>query len=151
MKTASTRWVSGARYLQGAAFLVFGLNGFLNFMPTPPMPEAAAQFAGALAATSYMFPLVKGTEIAVGLLLLSGRFVPLALTLIAPIIVNIVAFHAFLAPAGLALPVVLLATELYLAWSYRDAFAPLLRAIAKPYAARERDSSAPSSAARAAA
>jgi uncharacterized membrane protein YphA (DoxX/SURF4 family) len=140
MKANSTKWASVARYAQGAGFLVFGLNGFLHFLPQPPMPAAAGQFAGALAATGYMFPLIKGTEVVAGALLLSGRYVPLALTLLAPVLVNILAFHAFLAPAGLALPLVLLATELYLAWSYRDSFAPMLRAAAQPRPARERTS-----------
>jgi hypothetical protein len=66
--------------------------------------------------------------VAAGLLLLSNRCVPLALALLAPILVNIIAFHAFLAPSGLALPLVLLGLELYLARSYRDAFAPMLQA-----------------------
>jgi hypothetical protein len=116
------------RYILGAAFTVFGLNGFLHFLPQPPAPAAAMSFAGALAATRYMFPLIKGTEVIAGLLLLGNRYVTLALALLAPVLVNIVAFHAFLAPAGLPLPLVLLAAELYLAWSYRDAYAPMLRA-----------------------
>jgi hypothetical protein len=116
-----------ARYLQGSVFLLFGLNGFLHFLPQPPAPEAATSFAGALFATGYMLPLIKGTEIVSAVLLLGNRFVPLALALIAPVIVNILAFHAFLAPAGLALPLLLLTTELVLAWSYRDAFASMLK------------------------
>jgi hypothetical protein len=125
-----------ARYLLGAGFVLFGLNGFLHFLPQPPAPPAAAMsFAGALLATGYMFPLIKGTEVIAGLLLLSNRWVPLALTLLAPVLVNIVAFHLFLAPAGLAIPFVLLAAELYLAWSYRDAYAPMLRARVPPKAA----------------
>jgi hypothetical protein len=119
---------TAARLIQGAAFFTFGLNGFLHFLPMPPAPAAAGSFLGALVATGYMLPLIKGTEVLTGLLLLGNRFVPLALTLIAPVLVNILAFHTFLAPAGLALPLVLLATELYLAWSYREAFAPMLRA-----------------------
>ena len=119
---------AAARVVLGLAFFVFGLNGFLHFLPQPPMSGPAANFAGALFATGYMFPLIKGTEVAASLLLLSNRFVPLALALLAPVLVNIVAFHAFLAPAGLALPIVLLALELFLARSYRDAFAPMLQA-----------------------
>src|SRR5262252_8536288 len=125
--SASRKLPTAARLIQGAAFFTFGLNGFLHFLPAPPPPAAAGAFLGALFATGYMFPLIKGTEVLTGLLLLSNRYVPLALTLIAPVIVNIIAFHAFLAPAGLALPIVLLATEVYLAWSYRDAFAPMLK------------------------
>ena len=135
MKTS--KWVSAARYVQGAAFFVFGLNGFLHFLPQPPAPEAAQHFAGALAATGYMFPLIKGTEVVAGLLLLLGRFVPLSLVLIAPVVVNIVLFHLFLAPSGLALPLILLATELYLAWSYRRVFAPLFQPVAQPSALRD--------------
>jgi hypothetical protein len=92
------------------------------------MSGPPANFAGALLATGYMFPLIKGTEVVAGLLLLANRFVPLALALLAPVLVNIVAFHGFLAPAGLALPVVLLVLELYLARSYWDAFSPMLQA-----------------------
>jgi hypothetical protein len=123
-----------ARYLLGGAFVLFGLNGFLQFLPAPPPPPPAAlSFASALQATGYMFPLIKGTEVIAGLLLLGNRFVPLALTLLAPVLVNILAFHVFLAPAGLLLPFVLLAAELVLAWSYRDAFVPMLRARVAPH------------------
>ncbi|HKP61824.1 MAG TPA: DoxX family protein [Polyangiales bacterium] len=123
------------RYLLGFGFVLFGLNGFLHFLPQPPAPAAAMSFAGALFATGYMFPLIKSIEIAAGLLLLSNRWVPLALTLLAPLLVNIVAFHLFLAPAGLAIPILFLAAELYLAWSYRDAYVPMLRARVEPKAA----------------
>src|SRR3954463_9485846 len=122
-----------ARVVLGLAFFVFGLNGFLHFLPQPPMSGPPAEFAGALFATGYMFPLIKGTEVAASLLLLSNRYVPLALALLAPVLVNIVAFHAFLAPAGLVLPIILLALELYLAHSYRDAFAPMLQARSEPH------------------
>jgi hypothetical protein len=132
MKNTSTVWVSVARYVQGAIFFVFGLNGFLQFLPAPPTTEAASRFGMALFETGYMFPLIKGTEVLVGVLLLGNRFVPLALTVIAPVIVNIVAFHLFLAPAGLAFPLLLVVTELYLAWSYRHMYAPLLRRTAVP-------------------
>ncbi len=132
MTNSSTKLATGARLVQGAAFLVFGLNGFLHFLPMPAPPPAAGAFFGALFATGYMLPLIKGTEVVTAVLLLSNRYVPLALALIAPVIVNIVAFHAFLAPAGIALPLLLLATELTLAWSYRKAFAPMLRSRVTP-------------------
>jgi hypothetical protein len=135
--TTSRKIATGARILQGAAFLTFGLNGFLHFLPMPAPPPAAGAYLGALFATGYMFPLIKGTEVLTGVLLLANRFVPLALALIAPVIVNIVAFHAFLAPAGLALPLVLLVTELVLAWSYRNAYAPMLRGVTAPAASND--------------
>jgi hypothetical protein len=74
-----------------------------------------------------MFPLIKGTEVVAGLMLLSGRFVPLALTILAPVVLNIVAFHLFLAPAGLAVPMVIVGLGIYLAYTERAVFAPLLR------------------------
>jgi uncharacterized membrane protein YphA (DoxX/SURF4 family) len=124
--------VVGARILLGLIFFVFGLNFFLHFLPQPPAPPAAAAFAGAMFATGYLFVLVKVVEVASGVLLLSGRFIPLALALLAPIVVNIVFFHAFLAPAGIPLPLVVLALELFLAWSYRSVYRPMLSARAVP-------------------
>jgi uncharacterized membrane protein YphA (DoxX/SURF4 family) len=131
---------SGARYvpmiariLMGLLFFVFGLNGFLNFIPAPKtMPEGAMAFAVALTKTGYMFPLIKGTEVVVGALLLSNSFVPLALVLIAPNIVNILLFHAFLEPSGLPIPTVILVLELYLVWSYRKAYGPMFAMRARP-------------------
>lgn len=137
MTVSSKKIATAARILQGAAFLTFGLNGFFHFLPMPPPPPAAGAFFGALFATGYMLPLIKGTEVVTAVMLLSNRFVPLALALIAPIIVNILAFHAFLAPAGIALPLVLLATELVIAYSYRDAFRSMLRARVTPTASDE--------------
>ena len=81
------------------------------------------------------FPLLKGTEVIAGALLLANRHVPLALAVLAPIVVNIVGFHAFLAPAGLPLALAALALLLVLAWAYRDAFAPMLRRHVAPVAA----------------
>jgi uncharacterized membrane protein YphA (DoxX/SURF4 family) len=74
---------TAARLLLGGIFFVFGLNGFLGFLPQPPLSDAGGAFLGALAATGYMFPLIKGTEVVAGLLLLGNRFVPLAITLLA--------------------------------------------------------------------
>ncbi len=122
----------------GLMFFVFGLNGFLHFIPEPktPMPEAAGAFAGALMKTGYMFPLVMGTQLLAGVLLLLNRFVPLALALIAPIIVGIATFHIFLAPSGLGPGLVALVLELYLAWAYRNAFGPMLAMRTEPASAK---------------
>jgi hypothetical protein len=137
-----TRRLPGvARVLMGALFLMagsFGLAMAAGLVSPPPpgsMPAGAADFMMAMAKTGYMFWLLKLTEAAVGLLLLSNRFVPLALAAIAPVVVNIVAFHAFLAPSGLAVPVVLLGLEVALAWAYRGAFRSVLAARARPEAA----------------
>jgi hypothetical protein len=121
-----TRHLAAAsRLLLGLIFAVFGLNFFLHFLPQPGVPPAAAAFAGALFASGYVFPVIKSIEVVAGVLLLTRTAVPFALVLLAPIIVNIVAFHALLAPAGLPLALVVLATELHLAWVHRRAFAPL--------------------------
>jgi hypothetical protein len=121
---------TGARVLLGLVFFVCGLDGFLHFLPQPTEPpsEGAMAFAIALIKSGYMFPLIKGTEVAAGALLLANRFVPLALVVIAPVIVNIFAFHAFLAPSGLALASVLVALEIALGWAHRRAYRPLLTA-----------------------
>jgi hypothetical protein len=119
---------TAARLLVGAVFTIFGLNGFLGFIPMPPPEGIAAAFMGGLGASGYFFPLLKGTEVVAGLLLLGNRFVPLALTVLAPIVVNILAFHLFLAPAGLAVPLIVTAAGIYLAYTEREIFAPVLRA-----------------------
>jgi uncharacterized membrane protein YphA (DoxX/SURF4 family) len=116
------------RVILGLVFFVFGWNGFLHFLPQPPPPAPAANLLGAMIGSGYLMALVKGTEVLAGALLLANRFVPLALAVLAPVLVNIAAFHAFLAPAGLPLVIVLIAVEVYLAWAYRAAFAPMLRA-----------------------
>jgi uncharacterized membrane protein YphA (DoxX/SURF4 family) len=115
-----------ARILLGFVFVLFGLNGFLQFLPKPAtMPEAAVSFFAGMAATGYMLPLLFGTQIGGGALLLIGM-VPLALVILAPVIVNIVAFHVFIAPDGLPLAIVVGLLALFLAWRNRDAYRPLL-------------------------
>ncbi len=114
-----------ARVLLGLVFFVFGLNGFLHFLPQPPHEGVAATFIGGLAASGYFFPLLKGTEVAAGALLLANRFVPLALVVLAPVVVNIFAFHAALDPKGLGMAIVLVALEIGVAWAHRKAYAPL--------------------------
>lgn len=116
------------RVLLGLVFLTFGLNHFVPFLPAqPPPPPGVMAFVGALV-TSHLLTLVKGVEVVAGLLLLGNRFVPLALALLAPIVVGIVWFHAVLAPEGVAIGVFVLALELGLAFLHRDAFLPMLRA-----------------------
>ena len=115
-----------ARYLASLIFLVMGLNGFLHFIPLPPPDGVAGQFIGALFASHYLI-LIFGLQVIAGVLLLTNRFVPLALAILAPVIVNILAFHALMAPSGLpmALFVALLWTLIFV--DARSAFAPLFR------------------------
>ena len=117
-----------ARILLGLPLIVFGLNGFFNFIPPPttPLPEKAAAFAGALANTGYMMQLIGATQLIVGLLLGLNRFVPLALALFAPFIVNSIAFHLRLEHSGLPMATVFLVLEVYLAWAYRNTYRPML-------------------------
>jgi uncharacterized membrane protein YphA (DoxX/SURF4 family) len=112
----------------GFIFLAFGLNGFVHFIPQMKMPNAALEFFIGLAATHYMLPLLFITQAVCGALLIVGLFVPLALALLAPIIVNIFLFHVFLAPEGISVAVIVVAVEVFLVWAYRDSYAPMLRA-----------------------
>jgi putative oxidoreductase len=90
-----------ARILLGLAFLTFGLNGFLHFIPSGPMPTGVAgQFVGALVESHFMW-MVSGFQVLCGLLLLVNRFVPLALVILAAEIVNILSFHLLMNPAGI--------------------------------------------------
>jgi hypothetical protein len=98
MKIASTI----ARYLLGVVFLTFGLNGFLHFIPMPPPTGVAAQFFGALF-VSRLYIVIFLLQIAPAILLLVNRYAPLALTILGPVIFNILCFHIFMAPAGLPL------------------------------------------------
>ncbi|MBV2168678.1 MAG: DoxX family protein [Bdellovibrio sp.] len=109
-----------ARLLLGFVFFASGLMGLLNLVPPPPdLPERLVTFNTGLAASGYFFTLLKGTETVCGLLLLSGFFVPLALVVLAPIVLNIFLVHAFMAPSGLPLAIVL-----GLLLSYLSFFAP---------------------------
>jgi len=127
-----------ARVTLGLIFFVFGLNYFFKFLPAPPPPpEQALAYLGGLMAGGYVFPLIKTIEIVAGAALIANRFVPLALTLLAPIIVNIAAFHFLLAPSY-GMPIVLIGLELVLAWTHRAAFLPMLRARLEEAPASER-------------
>jgi uncharacterized membrane protein YphA (DoxX/SURF4 family) len=123
----------------GFCFLAFGLNGFVHFIPAVRLGNPALEFFLGLAATGYMLPLLYITQATAGALLLVGLYVPLALALLAPVIINIFLFHVFLAPQGLPLALILAAFEVSLAWAYRDCFAPMLQAYAIPDDQLERD------------
>src|SRR3984893_8307312 len=90
------------RYLAGVLFLVMWLSGFLNFIPFPPPTGVAAQFMGDLYVSHYLW-VIFAFQVVGGLLLLVNRYVPLAVALLAPVLVNILTFHVLMAPAGLPL------------------------------------------------
>jgi len=117
-----------ARYLLGAVFFVFGLNGFLNFIKLPPMPPQAGEFLEGMMKTGYLTKVVKGTEVVCGALLLAGVAVPFALVMLTPILLNIVLFHVYLTPPKDAVPAfVYLALHLFLVWRYRAYYKPLFK------------------------
>jgi putative oxidoreductase len=122
---------TGARYLLGLIYFIFGLNGFLNFIPLPPLPDAAGAYLGALNSTGYFFPLLKGTEVLAALLLLSGFAAPLALILLAPITIHIFLFHFVLTPGAdkIALPILMIALHVTAAAAYKNLYQPLFRKV----------------------
>lgn len=116
-----------ARVLLGLIFVFFGVVGALA--PETDMGERGDAFIGVLKDTGYLWPLVKATEVTSGLLLITGIFVPLALVLLAPVVLNILLFHLFLSPSpgGLSVAVLVLALGAYLAHHHRSSFAAILR------------------------
>jgi putative oxidoreductase len=91
-----------SRFFLGLIFLIFGLNGFLHFVPMPPPSGVAGQFLGALFVSKHLL-VVSALQVILGALLLINRYVPLALTILAPIIVNILLYHVLMNPTGLGL------------------------------------------------
>ena len=116
-----------ARILLGLVFVVFGSNIFLHFIPMPPQnPSLATDFSKALMESHYMY-VVGFCQVAGGLILLTGRFIPLGLTLLGPVIVNILCFHIFLNHQGWQLASVVAALALFLLWRHRANFAGFLK------------------------
>ncbi|HZQ41629.1 MAG TPA: DoxX family protein [Acidobacteriaceae bacterium] len=117
--------ILGARILEGLVFLIFGLNGLLHFYNPPPPTGDALTWFGVMV-THHWMNFVAVIQLVGALLLLVGRFVPLALTLLAPVIVNILLYHALLWPHGYALAILVLVLELFLLAVYWRSFAPVL-------------------------
>jgi len=116
----------GAHLLLGAVFFVFGLNGFFEFLPVPELDGRAAEYMSGLATAPYFFPVLKVVEVLAGAMLLLRRFVPLALVLLAPVVVQILLFHT-MAPEGLPVAVLVTALTAYLGFFvYRDSFRTVL-------------------------
>jgi hypothetical protein len=113
-----------ARFLLGFIFLVFGLNGFLHFLPATMPSGTAGQFVGALFVSHYLTAVFLFQLIS-AVLLLANRYVPLALALLAPIIVNILLFHILMAPSGLALALVVTVLWSVVFLSVRSSFSGL--------------------------
>jgi len=115
------------RSLLGFIFLVFGLNGFLHFIPMPPPSGVAGQFLGSMFVTKYLL-FVFAVQLIGGVLLLLNRYVPLALTILGPIIVNILLFHSLMSPAGIGLAIFVAILWAAVLVSVRSAFAGMFQA-----------------------
>ena len=121
------RLIPIARTLLGLAFVVFSANYFVPFLPQQPLPPPDALAFIIAFKGSGLLTFIKAIELAAGLALIANVAPALAATLLAPIIIGILWFHAALAPVGIAVPLVLLALELVVAWGYRGAFLSMLR------------------------
>ena len=115
------------RVLLGLVFAVFGSNAFLHFIPVPEMHGDAGAFMGALFHSGYIYAIATLQVVGGLLLLLGGRFVPLGLTVLGPVIVNIVLYHIFLDRSGLPIAIVVALLSLFLLWVYRYKFPAIFR------------------------
>ena len=111
-----------ARILLAVVLLIFGFNKFIDFMPMPPMEGNAATFMSGLGVSGYMFPLLGIIEILVGVLLLLKKAIPFALILLAPLAVNMVLFHASMAPSGILPAAIVFVLNAYLIYANWDKF-----------------------------
>lgn len=116
------------RVVFGLLYLVSGLAYFFKLMPQAPLPENAQIFITGLFASGYIMPVIKVLEVVCGIALLANRFVAAALVIIFPITLNVFLFHLFLAPEGVAIPLVLLAANLFLAFTRRDNYQAIFAA-----------------------
>lgn len=116
------------RTLMGLLFLFASITFLFNLFPIPPMTGVTKTFNEGLASVGYFFPVLKIIELLCGLAFVTGYYVPLATVVIAPVIVNIFLFHAFIDPAGLPIAIFLVLANSFVAYYYRDAYAGLLRA-----------------------
>jgi putative oxidoreductase len=116
------------RILLGLMYLFSAVNAFLQLVPMPPYEGKAGVFIQGLFSAGYFFPFLKIVEMVAAVLLLAGRYMPLALVMLLPVTVNILLFHIFLHPGGSVVAVALTAANLFLAYSYRDRYVPLLKA-----------------------
>jgi putative oxidoreductase len=114
------------RTLMGLLFLFGAVVYFFDLVTPPPMEGPIKMFNEGLAASGYFFTLLKITELVCAILLLVGRFVPLVLVILSPIIINIFMVHLFLDRTGLPVAIFLVVANIFLAYCYRDAFKPLL-------------------------
>jgi putative oxidoreductase len=116
------------RVLMGLLFLFASVSVLFNLIPQPELTGKVKVFMEGVNASGYLLPLIKITELVCGIAFVSGYFVPLATVVIAPIIVNIFFFHAFVDTSGLPVAVFLVLANIFLAYAYWDKYKPLLEA-----------------------
>lgn len=119
--------VKGSRVILGLMFLVFGLNGFLQFLPMPALAGVAAEYFTVLTKTNYLIPVFLLQAIG-GALLLANRFVPLALVLLGPVIVNILLYHFLIEPAGTGMAIFVMVLWFVVFFAVRKAFSGIFAA-----------------------
>lgn len=119
--------VTTARSLLGLIFVVYGVNYFVPFIALPPTSPEGQALLDALAASGFFLPLLRITQLVAGVALLANRYTPLALVILAPIVVNIVLYDIFLDTAGLPMGILLLALQAFLGWAYCDDYEKLLK------------------------
>ena len=115
------------RILLGLMVLIFGLNKFLQFMPMPPLPEAAGEFMGSLVNSGYLMVLVAVVEMVAGVMLLINRFQALALVILFPVLLNAFWFHLFLDPAGIGGAFIAMAMNQFLFFANKESYKPMLK------------------------
>jgi putative oxidoreductase len=120
------------RVLLGLPFLIFGLNHFFPFIPHPPMDGVALDYMMGLTKVGYFWPLLRGLEILIGISLISGRFVPLALAVLVPISLHILFFHAFVLLANLPLAIIILILHIFLIVKYWDYYQQIFTMKSEP-------------------
>ncbi len=119
---------TAVRILLGLIYLFSAINAFLQLTPPPAFEGKAQLFMQGLFSSGYFFPFLKIVEMVAGVLLLAGRYMTLAIAVLLPITINILLFHIFLYPGGSAIAVALTAANLFLVYSYRERYVPLLKA-----------------------
>lgn len=116
------------RILLGLMLVVFGLNKFLQFMPMPPMPEAAGEFMGALMKSGYIMIVVAIVEVLSGVLLLANKYQPLVLVILFPVLLNAFLFHLFLDIAGIGGAAMAMAMNIFLFVANKESYSELFNA-----------------------
>lgn len=115
------------RILLGLILVIFGINKFLQFMPMPPMPEAAGEFMGALVKSGYIMVIVAIVEVVVGVLLLVNKFQSLALVIVFPVLLNAFLFHLFLDASGIGGAFLAITMNIFLFFANKDSYKLLFK------------------------